>query len=315
VLGRKVGRLAPIWGGICGLLPDLDILIPYLDPVKRFTYHRGASHSLLVITLLTPLIVALILKINSHTHEQRRRWYLLVFLALITHILLDCFTVYGTQIFWPLKTPPVMWSTIFIIDPLYTVPLLSGLLATLILSRKSDRWRLLNNIGIALSTLYLCWSVGAKLYVTHTVKESLARQQIASHRILTGPTPFNTVLWRVLVMEDDGYYEGFYSLLDHSREIELTRFPSENELLQGVEPHWPVERLRWFTQGFYAVRKFSDGVVISDLRMGLEPNYIFNFKVARIGNPHAVPLPSERIHSIRSFGQLHEIWNRILVRK
>ena len=40
-------------------------------------------------------------------------------LALITH-LLDAFTVHGTQLWWPLPVRPTMWSTVFIIDPLYT---------------------------------------------------------------------------------------------------------------------------------------------------------------------------------------------------
>ena len=37
-LGRKVGKRAILWGGICGLFPDLDVLIPLGDAVKDFTY-------------------------------------------------------------------------------------------------------------------------------------------------------------------------------------------------------------------------------------------------------------------------------------
>ncbi|XOT98672.1 metal-dependent hydrolase, partial [Alcaligenes pakistanensis] len=43
---------------------------------------------------------------------------------LITHPLLDAFTSYGTQLLWPLAATPATWSSIFIIDPLYTLPLL-----------------------------------------------------------------------------------------------------------------------------------------------------------------------------------------------
>lgn len=43
VLGRQVGRRALLWGGICGLLPDLDVLVPLGDAVRDFTYDRGAS--------------------------------------------------------------------------------------------------------------------------------------------------------------------------------------------------------------------------------------------------------------------------------
>jgi len=61
----------------------------------------------------------------------------LVFLVLMTHILSDCLTVYGTQIFWPLPTPPVMWSAIFIIDPMYSLPLIGCILAALLFRRTS----------------------------------------------------------------------------------------------------------------------------------------------------------------------------------
>jgi inner membrane protein len=123
-LGRKVGSRAPLWGAICGTLPDLDVFIPLGDPVSDFTYHRSFSHSLFVLAALTPLVVWLILKIHPQTREHRAGWAALVYLAFATHVLLDSFTVYGTQIFWPLDTTPVGWSTIFIIDPLYTLPLL-----------------------------------------------------------------------------------------------------------------------------------------------------------------------------------------------
>ena len=33
VLGKQIGRRALLWGGICGLLPDLDVLIPLGDAV------------------------------------------------------------------------------------------------------------------------------------------------------------------------------------------------------------------------------------------------------------------------------------------
>ncbi|MCB1809635.1 MAG: metal-dependent hydrolase, partial [Candidatus Competibacteraceae bacterium] len=54
VLGRRIGYRAALWGGICGTLPDLDVFVPFGDPVADFTYHRSFSHSLLVLTALTP---------------------------------------------------------------------------------------------------------------------------------------------------------------------------------------------------------------------------------------------------------------------
>ena len=310
-LGRQVGNRALLWGGVCGLFPDLDVLIPFGDAVKNFTYHRGASHSLFVLAALTPVFVWLILKLHPNTASHRTRWVLLVYLAFATHVLLDCLTVYGTQILWPLSTPPVMWSTIFIIDPAYSVPLMSGVAAALLMSRRTPRGHLVNTVCLTLTTAYLLWSVGVKLHVNTVARESLNRQNIQYSRLLTVPAPFNTALWRVLVMVDRGYLEGFYSVFDDVKQIRFERYPSDRQLLADIEGHWPVKRLQWFTHGFYAVERLENDIVITDLRMGLEPSYVFRFKVGQVGNPHAAPAKAEQVFSERRWDQLSWVWQRI----
>ncbi len=311
VLGRHVGNKAILWGALCGTLPDLDVLIPMGDPVSDFTYHRGASHSLFVLALITPIIVWLIQKFHPRTTAFKVRWYFLVYLAFATHVLLDSFTVYGTQIFWPIYSTPMTWSTIFIIDPLYTLPMLAGVLAALLITRTSLRGHRLNSIGLVLSTSYLLWSLGVKHYVEHLAHESLERQQVNYERLLTTPAPFNTLLWRVVAMDQQGYYEGFYSLLDETPEIVVKHHPSHSMLISDFENHWPVQRLKWFTKGFYAVSQQRGDIIITDLRMGLEPDYVFSFKVGEIGNPHPVPSPAERRPMLRSFERLRWVWGRI----
>ncbi len=311
VMGRQVGRRALIWGGICGLFPDLDVLIPLGDAVSNFIYHRSASHSLFVLAVLTPLFVWLITKISPDTRVHRNRWAVLVYLAFATHVLLDCLTVYGTQIFWPLPTPPVMWSTIFIIDPVYSVVLFAGVLAALIISRASPRGHWVNTACLVLSTLYLAWSAGAKLHVEQVARSSLQRQGIAYGQLLTVPSPFNTLLWRVLAVDDRHYHEGFYSLFDQSEEIRTTRYPRNTHLLDGLGDHWPVGRLKWFTHGFYAVDHANGDIVITDLRMGLEPAYVFRFKVGETSAGRIAPSTPERVRDQRPWGVLRLVWHRI----
>jgi inner membrane protein len=310
-LGRQAGRRAWMWGAFCGLFPDLDIFFPFADAVKRFTYHRGPSHSLFVLAALTPLFVWFILKFHPQTALFKKRWYGLVYLAFTTHVLLDCLTVYGTQIFWPLTTPPVMWSTIFIIDPAYSAPLFLGVLAALIVSRKKSWGHTANTVCLLLSTLYLLWSVGAKVYVTNLAHESMRQQNISYQKLLTVPAPFNTLLWRVLAIEDKGYYEGFYSMLDRNRSIQMTFYPSDKTLLAGLSNHWPVKRLQWFTHGFYAVKRQMDDIVMTDLRMGMEPFYVFQFKVGTVKNPHGRPTKIKRVAGQRRWDILRWVWHRI----
>ena len=53
VLGKRtaIGKSA-FWGGLAGLLPDLDVLIDHGDAVLNMIRHRAESHSLIFLTLL-----------------------------------------------------------------------------------------------------------------------------------------------------------------------------------------------------------------------------------------------------------------------
>jgi len=311
-MGRKVGRKAMLWGAACGTLPDLDVFLPFGDPIKDFTYHRSFSHSIFILSLLTPLIVWLILKLHPKLARYKKGWGALVWCSFMTHILLDCFTVYGTQIFWPFWDYPVGWASIFIIDPLYTVPLLCGVIAALVMSRANDRGYQINRVTLTVTSFYLVWSLSAQAYVTAAVEKSLARQTVPYDKLLVSAGPLNTLLWRIIAQQSDGnYYEGYYSLLDGHSEVTLNRYESRTELLTDLENHWPVERLRWFTKGFLKVSQTDGSVVISDLRMGSEPSYVFSFIVAKTGNPHLRPVPAKRLSADRDLGQLKNVWTRI----
>lgn len=311
-MGKRVGRKAMLWGAMGGTLPDLDVLLKYGDPVMDFTYHRSFSHSIFVLSLLTPVFTWLILKIHPQSKQDSKQWAVMIWLVFMTHIFLDCLTVYGTQIFWPIWNYPVGLGSVFIIDPLYTVPLLAGVLAALILRRKNHWRHRLNRIGLTFSTLYLVWSLSAQYYVTARVEDSLARQSIGYQHLLVSAAPLNTMLWRVVAVKEDGdYYEGFYSLLDQSDDVSLKRHGSQKHLLADIGESWTVQRLEWFTKGYYKVWQNSDDIIMSDLRMGMEPDYVFSFAVGTKSNPHVMPIRPERLRSSRDLAALKKVWQRI----
>ena len=286
VLGRKVGRKAAFWGALCGTLPDLDVLIPFGGPVADFTYHRSFSHSLLVMALATPIIAWLIQKLHPAEACYRKGWYALVYLALATHALLDSCTIYGTQMFWPLSDYPVTWGSVFIIDPVFTLPLTAGLIAVLLLKHPPGRGHVINSVALAFSIVYLVWGFSAKQYAQRVAERSLA-------------------------MQDESYLVGWYSLLDPDDKVRFTSYPSETRWLRGLEDHWPVQRLRWFTKGFYRVSRDGEDIVVTDLRMGFEGGYVFSFKVGEAGNPHARPAADEMRREIRDLSEVKWVFRRI----
>ena len=314
VLGRKVGRRAPVWGGLCGLLPDLDVLWPFADPVAAFTWHRGYSHAFVVLILATPVIAWAATRIHPATRSHWRGWLLLVFLALVTHPILDCFTVYGTQVLLPFSDLPVGWSTIFIIDPLFSVPLIIGVAAALIIHRHGLGHRL-SNAGLSVAVAWLACTVAIKAHVDGVAEESLPAA--STTRWFTVPAPFTEVLWRVVAMTGDGHFlEGYYSLLDAERGFSFVARPDGHELLEPLRGEAPVARVMWFSRGFFAGRELESGeIVISDLRMGLEERFAFSFVVGRRAGQAVEPVPVREGPDLglpAGFGG--RLWERILGR-
>src|SRR5690606_10483816 len=143
-----------------------------------------------------------------------------------THPLLDAFTVYGTQLFWPLPSPPVMWSSVFIIDPLYTLWLLLGCIAAFVLRERIAAQRVLL-AGLVLSTAYLGWSLVAKALVEREAGRALAAMGLADAPRFSVPMPLNTLLWRVVAMTPDGYVEGYRSLVADRGPMRFRAYPSD----------------------------------------------------------------------------------------
>ncbi len=295
VMGRKVGKKAALYGAFFGTLPDLDVMISYGGPIEDFTYHRSATHSLLVHLLVTPLLAWFMTLIHPATKIHFKPWLWMIFAVLTTHALLDSATVYGTQLLWPLTEHPFSFSSLFIIDPLYTLPLLIGWLIALIASSTSSFAHLSVRYALVLSSIYLLWSFIAKWHIDTLNHSAFAAKGIQPEVYVSTPAPFSTFLWRSVAIDDGQYYEVFTSVFDQSSEVSLNRYSQNDELLDDIASEWGVQRLKWFTKGAYGVKQEGDDILITDLRMGIEQSYVFTFKVATLVEGKAQQVPVEHL--------------------
>lgn len=292
-LGQKPGSKVKVAlvGAVLGTLPDLDVLVDYGDVVSNMVLHRTESHALFYQTLISP-VLAWLAALCCNQRSYYRHWLLATWLILITHTGIDAMTVYGTQFGLPFTNTPFAVGSMFIIDPLYTLPLVVGVLWFL-LSRHSSGYRA-NSISLALSTAYLLWSFAAQQYVTgiaiHNAQQQLRDQQ----QILVTPAPLNTILWRIVVMTEQGYAEGFYSLFDSSDQIEFTLIAQDTSLKQRYADVKAVQQLSWFSRGFYTLAQQGDILLLTDLRMGQEGSYAFQFEVDLANNRAVVQQPMRR---------------------
>ena len=302
-------RRALVVGAALGTLPDLDVLIDYGDAVSNFTYHRGFSHSLFVLPPFAIALWAVLRRTWEPVRSSPRHWFFAILLALVTHPLLDAHTAYGTQIWWPLQSPPTAWSTLFIIDPAYTLPLLVGVVVAAIAAAKPVAGKALVS-GLALSTLYLSWTWVAKLSFEHELRTQLDREGIEYSAVFSTPSPFNTLLWRAVVLTEPGYLEGFYSFVADER-VHFTEVRFDRRLLDDGSRLESVQRLRWFAQEFVSAESIDNELVISDLRMGQHPTYVFSHVVAAASNPHWKPVPARRLPVNFEARQLGGVWTSI----
>lgn len=319
-------RLGVVAGAVLGTVPDLDVFIVPLftqTPVGLFTWHRGPSHALWVLLLLAVLAWWLVKRISPAVRQAPKAWLIAIALALTTHALLDAFTVYGTQLWWPSSSSPVMWPSLFIIDPLYTLPLLLGVLAALWGGPRPWAFKAVV-AGLVLSTAYIGWSQVSRTVSSQAVAHSLTEQGLGDAPYLLMATPFNTLLWRVVVMTEQGHAVALRSIFDGDKPLQLTHYPSHPELLQEQIEHNPeAQRLAWFTSGFVNAQVRGDQLIINDLRMGTEGAFTFAFAVARNAAVEGAPAQWELIspaQPVRSPGSMvatmqrewDKTWQRIV---
>jgi inner membrane protein len=307
-------RAALLAGAALGTLPDLDgFVINALtdDPVARMTWHRGPSHSLLVLPLVAWALWAWFRSRGGRVAAVPRRWFWAIQAALFTHPLLDAFTVYGTQLLWPLPLHPAMWSSVFIIDPLFTVWLLLGVVVAAFAGpRPLARHALV--AGLALGAIYLGWSLVAKGLVEREAGRALAAMGLADAPRFSVPMPFNTLLWRVVAMTPEGFVEGERSLVADRGPMHFRVYRSEVRALEAVADVPSVARLRWFNHGFMKAQLRDGRLVVSDLRMGAEPDYTFNFAVAARDGDGWRGIPPEQLRwPWDARRRLAGLWTRI----
>ncbi|MDA9775280.1 metal-dependent hydrolase, partial [Algibacter sp.] len=254
VLGRKLGNRAILWGAIGGTVPDLDVLSgPFLSELGALTFHRGISHSLLFSVLFALFLGWLIHRFNKTTSlVTRMEWQMMLFLAFFTHVILDCFTVYGTQVFAPFSDYRVSWGTIAVVDPLYTIPLLLSLTITAFLIRTKRTRRVVNYLGLALSTSYLLFTVYNKSRVQTVFENELKAQNIEVTRTITSPTIFNNILWSCTAETDDAYYVGLYSFYD-TVPVKFSRIEKQHTLLKNIDSDHTLTKLRWFSDNYFSI--------------------------------------------------------------
>ena len=282
VLGKKVGNKAMLYGAIAGTIPDLDILASYVtDTVTALEIHRGFTHSIFFSVFFAPIFGWLVSRYESY--KDFKAWSWLFFWAFLTHPILDAHTTWGTQLFWPLEYR-LAFKSIFVIDPLYTLPFLLFLILAMFQKRDAPKRRLYNKVGIIISSSYLLLTIVLKGMAFNEFEMALKDQHIEYSEIETKPAPFNTILWSANVETKNNYLIGYYSFFD-TRPIHFVTYPKNHDLLGELIQDEKVQRMIAVSKGWFTITKKENGLYYNDLRFGLlslkpnSQNFAFQYEI------------------------------------
>lgn len=254
-LRKQLGWKGMAWGLFFGTLPDLDIIAyPWLDPMQRLSWHRGLSHSILLCFLAAFIFGWLISRLHRKKGVTRKQATGFVFITWATHIIIDCFTSYGTQIYEPFSSHRVAWNNMSIIDVFFTLPLLLGLLLACFFKKESGKR---TGIGRATAT-WLCLYTSASFILKHRAHSYFERQLddrgIVPHRMMTSPTISNIFLWRMIAETDNHYHVAYWSFFDEpDRLAHIDHTPKGHDHLKKLGAFPETEQLIWFAKGWHKV--------------------------------------------------------------
>ena len=297
VLGKKIGNKALLFGAIGGTIPDLDVFIGrflYNNEIQAMAFHRGFMHSILFAVVGAFFFGWITFKTyNSGKRKAtttQKDWIWLFFWAIFTHPILDCFTPYGTQLFAPFSDYRVAFNNISVADPLYTLPFLICIIVTLFFKRKNPKKIKWTKAGIYISSFYLLFTIGNKLYVDTVFKKSFKKAGISMDRFSAQPTILNNILWYAVAETETQYHLTFYSLLDQKPLSKKIISVDKNHALIDMSDE-NLQTLTWFSNGYYNLSKRTETGTYKyvDLRYPMinpedENSSVFNFTISKKNN-------------------------------
>lgn len=313
VMGRKVGNKAMVYGAIAGTIPDLDIISSqFTDTVTALKIHRGFTHSVIFAVLFAPIMAWIVTRYEDY--KNLKDWAWLFFWAFLTHPILDAHTTWGTQLFWPLDSR-LAFKTIFVIDPLYTLPFLTFLI--LALRQKQGSWKrsYYNRIGLIISSSYLLLTIVFKSITLQKFESELKNQNISYIDLQTRPSALNTVLWSANVNTENHFLIGHYSFFD-TQPISFQPYPKNHHLLGDLKNNKKVQEMIAVSEGWYTITKKNEKLYYNDLRFGLlslkpgAENFVFQYLINTEinGKVSFTEVPKDTIDGKKL---MSELWKRI----
>ena len=267
---------AGLFGFLAGMAADLDAFIRSSeDPLLFLEYHRQFTHSLVFIPIGGMLCGLLLYGLIG------RRWNLslkqsLLFCTLgyATHALLDSCTSYGTQLLWPFSDERVSWNAVSIIDPLFTLPILAGIVFAGLKQKP-----VFVRTALVWAVLYMLLGVFQREAAITMGRELATERGHTMLRIEAKPSFANLFVWKTVYETPEQFYvdavrPGFSKRVFVGSSIAKLNISKDFSWLDpNSQQAKDIERFRWFSNGYVAQDPTYPNRII-DVRYSMIPNEI-----------------------------------------
>ncbi len=269
LFGKKLGKKAMLLGAVAQSIPDVDFVNGiWLRPVDDLLAHRGLTHSILFVILMSALIGWIAFRFNRQRTIPISGWIFFVGLEMSVHLLLDCFNCYGTGLLEPFSHQRFSLNAIYVADPFFSV--WPGVACVVLLFMKNDsknrvRWA---RLPLITTVAYLVLVLIAKAIVVKEARAELTVAGISYDRMLATPAPLSSFLWFVAAETDSGYHVSYRSVFDGSDSIGFAYFLRNPALADQLQDKEDLKKLIRFSQGFYTMERWNQDLIFNDLRFG-----------------------------------------------
>src|SRR6266540_5524032 len=231
-LSARPARRAFLLGAIAGMFPDCDFLFTP-DRLSYLRNHRGWTHSFIAMPFFA-LALALIGRLVFRRARLPALW-LFCAVAIVSHILLDWVTSFGTMFFVPISRTRDSLDWVFILDPVLT-----GLAAVSLGAALA--WRKGGRKVAAAGGLLLCSYIGF-CAVQHRRALAVWRRidgPISGARIAVLPQFLSPFRWLGLSDRAGEVHAAFFDIGPFARGVPDPRPPERfSEILSSLSDFYP----------------------------------------------------------------------------
>ncbi len=233
-LGRRM-----VIGALVTAFPDIDVVVSWLSPLAYLHYHRGITHSLLMLPLWTVLLAWIFARI-WRGGPGWKAYAPVVAMSLAAHIAGDWITTFGTMIFAPLSDYRHGLGTTFIIDLWFSGIIITGLLLSLVWRRS----RVPAVAGLAVLAGYVVLQYTLLQRAVDFGERHAAAAHIAPARVTAMPRPVSPFNWMVVIEDAGGYH---YSQINLIRK-EVPRAGDDAGFIAKLDAAYrPLDQAIWET--------------------------------------------------------------------